>query len=175
MNKKLKLDELDRLSTEKYKQIEKHPIVVVLNNIRSLNNVGSFFRTCDAFAIQELILTGITASPPHREIRKTALGATESVKWSYHKNCEKIVMEHKKRGFKIAAIEQTTESIGLHKFHYDKTPLLLIFGNEVEGVDQKLIEQCDFSIEIPQFGTKHSLNVSVSAGIVLWHLIKKLV
>ena len=174
MNRKLKLDELNRLTVDEYKDLKKYPIVVVLNNIRSLNNIGSFFRTCDAFAIQKLILTGITATPPHREIRKTALGATESVEWLYEKSCIKVVAEYKKLGFKTLAVEQTTNSINLQQFSYNGEPLLLIFGNEVDGVEQQVIEQCDHCIEIPQFGTKHSFNVSVSGGIVLWHLIKQI-
>ena len=175
MNRKLKLDELNRLTIDEFKHLKKHPIVVVLNNIRSLNNIGSFFRTCDAFAVEKLILTGITATPPHREIRKTALGATESVDWLYEKNCNKVVSEYKKIGYKIFAVEQTKNSKPLQELSYTNEPLLLIFGNEVDGVEQRVIELCDNCIEIPQFGTKHSFNVSVSAGIVLWHLIKQVI
>jgi tRNA G18 (ribose-2'-O)-methylase SpoU len=173
MNKKLKLEELNRISLEQYKSIKKNSIVVILDNIRSLHNVGSFFRTCDAFAIEKLILTGITATPPHKEIRKTALGASESVAWSYEKDCVRVVKDYKSLGYQPWAIEQTKNSIPLHEFNNISQPLILVFGNEVEGVNQEVIDICNGSIEIPQFGTKHSLNVSVSGGIVLWEIIKK--
>ena len=175
MNRKLKLSELNRLAVDDFKKAKKNPIVVVLNNIRSLNNVGSFFRTCDAFTIEKIILTGITATPPHKEIRKTALGSTESVDWEYTDNCIEIVKKHKKLGYKSYAIEQTSNSIILNDFTYNSEPVLLIFGNEVEGVEQEVIDLCDQSIEIPQFGTKHSFNVSVSAGIVLWHFVHQII
>ena len=173
MNRKLKLNELNRLSVDDYKKVKKNPIVVVLNNIRSLNNVGSFFRTCDAFAIEKIILTGITACPPHKEIRKTALGATDSVHWEYYENCVEVVKKHKKLGYKTFAIEQTSDSIKLNNSQHNSAPSLLIFGNEVDGVEQEVIDNCDHSIEIPQFGTKHSFNVSVSGGIILWHFINQ--
>ena len=173
MNRKLKLNELNRLSVDDYKKVKKNPIVVVLNNIRSLNNVGSFFRTCDAFAIEKIILTGITACPPHKEIRKTALGATDSVHWEYNENCVEVVKKHKKLGYKTFAIEQTSDSIKLNNSQHNSAPSLLIFGNEVDGVEQEVIDNCDHSIEIPQFGTKHSFNVSVSGGIILWHFINQ--
>ena len=173
MNRKLKLNELNRLSVDDYKKVKKNPIVVVLNNIRSLNNVGSFFRTCDAFAIEKIILTGITACPPHKEIRKTALGATDSVHWEYNENCVEVVKKHKKLGYKTFAIEQTIDSIKLNDSQHNSAPSLLIFGNEVDGVEQEVIDNCDHSIEIPQFGTKHSFNVSVSGGIILWHFINQ--
>ena len=175
MNRKLKLNELNRLSVDDFKKIKKHPIVVVLNNIRSLNNIGSFFRTCDALAIEKIILTGITASPPHKEIRKTALGATDSVEWVYAESCSKVVAQHKQSGYKAYAIEQTSNSISLNHLTYKTEPVLLIFGNEVDGVEQEVINLCDQSIEIPQFGTKHSFNVSVSAGIVLWHFTHQII
>ena len=175
MNRKLKLEELNRLSVEDFKKLKKYPIVVVLNNIRSLNNVGSFFRTCDALAIEKIILTGITATPPHKEIRKTALGATESVEWVYVKNCNAIVSEYKQSGYKAYAVEQTRNSISLVNIQYNSEPVLLIFGNEVDGVEQQVIDLCDNCIEIPQFGTKHSFNVSVSAGVILWHFIHQII
>ena len=174
MNKKLKLEELNRASVQEYKSIKKKPIVVVLDNIRSLHNVGSFFRTCDAFAIEKLILTGITATPPHKEIRKTALGASESVDWVYEKNCLDVIAKYKKLNYQTLAIEQTRNSIPLQDFVCNENPILLVFGNEVEGVTQQVINECENSIEIPQYGTKHSFNVSVSAGIVLWHINQQL-
>ena len=173
MNRKLKLNELNRLSVDDYKKVKKNPIVVVLNNIRSLNNVGSFFRTCDAFAIEKIILTGITACPPHKEIRKTALGATDSVHWEYNENCVEVVKKHKKLGYNTFAVEQTIDSIKLNDSKHNSAPSLLIFGNEVDGVEQEVIDNCDHSIEIPQYGTKHSFNVSVSGGIILWHFINQ--
>jgi len=175
MNRKLKLNELNRLSVDDFKKTKKNPVIVVLNNIRSLNNVGSFFRTCDAFAVEKVILTGITATPPHKEIRKTALGSTESVDWEYAESCLSVVTKHKEKGYKCYAIEQTSNSIDLTSLNYNSEPVLLIFGNEVNGVDQEVIDLCDHSLEIPQFGTKHSFNVSVSAGIVLWHFIHQLI
>ena len=173
MNKKLKLEELKRVSISEYKALRKNRIVVVLDNIRSLHNIGSFFRTCDAFAIEKIILTGITAQPPHKEIQKTALGATESVNWSYKKDALACLSNYRTKGYKICAVEQTVKSKLLNNFTYNNEPMVLIFGNEVEGVKQGIIDCCDESIEIPQFGTKHSLNVSVSCGIVLWSLINQ--
>ena len=174
MNKKLKLEELERISLEDYKTKKKNSIVVILENIRSLHNVGSIFRTSDAFAIEKIILTGITATPPHKEIRKTALGASESVEWSYEKSCLLAINKLKAEGYEIWAVEQTVNSIMLDKFNKPKQPLALVFGNEVEGVTQEVIDNCQGTIEIPQFGTKHSLNVSVSGGVVLWGIIQKL-
>jgi len=174
MNKKLKLEELNRISLQDYKTKKKHSIVVILENIRSLHNVGSFFRTGDAFAIEKIILTGITATPPHKEIRKTALGASESVEWSYEKSCLLAINKLKAEGYEIWAVEQTENSVMLDKFNKTKQPLALVFGNEVEGVTQEVIDNCQGTIEIPQFGTKHSLNVSVSGGVVLWGIIQKI-
>ena len=171
MNRKLKLDELGRMTNEEFHDSTKNEIVVVLDNIRSLNNVGTFFRTGDAFRIEELILTGITAQPPHREIRKTAIGATKSVQWSYFENTLDAVNQLKERGFKIYSVEQTENSISLEKFN-ENGKIALIFGNEVDGVQQAVINASYGTIEIPQFGTKHSLNVSVSAGIVLWQAMQ---
>ena len=170
MNKKLKLTELNRIDLEEFKKLEKDPIVVLLNDIRSLHNIGSVFRTCDAMAVKKLYLCGITATPPHREIRKTAIGASESVNWEYQKNAIEVIKRYQKSGYQIIAIEQTNKAISLENFEWNKEKTLLIFGNEVNGVDQDLINESDISIEIPQWGTKHSFNISVSAGIVLWSI-----
>ena len=170
MNKKLKLTELNRLDLEEFKKLEKDPIVVLLNDIRSLHNIGSVFRTCDAMAVEKLYLCGITATPPHREIRKTAIGASESVNWEYQKNAIEVIKKYQKLGYQIIAIEQTDKAISLENFNWNKEKTLLIFGNEVNGVDQNLINESDISIEIPQWGTKHSFNISVSAGLVLWSI-----
>lgn len=174
MNKKLKLWELDRVSEEEFKQQEKFPIIVILDSIRSLNNIGSFFRTSDAFNVEKIYLCGITATPPHREIQKTALGATESMNWEHRTNIIELIHELKKEGVKICSIEQAEKTTFLQN-----TPQLpnekyaLIFGNEVDGVQQEAIDLSDYIIEIPQFGTKHSLNVSVCAGVVLWEFTKR--
>ena len=170
MNKKLKLTELNRLDLEEFKKLEKDPIVVLLNDIRSLHNIGSVFRTCDAMAVEKLYLCGITATPPHREIRKTAIGASESVNWEYQKNAIEVIKKYQKSGYQIIAVEQTDKAISLENFDWNNEKILLIFGNEVNGVDQDLINESDISIEIPQWGTKHSFNISVSAGIVLWSI-----
>lgn len=163
------MDELNRLSKEEFKNIEKKKIIVVLDNIRSMHNVGSVFRTSDAFAIEKIMLCGITAQPPHREIEKAALGATESVDWEYHPNTLEIIKKLKAESYTIISIEQAENSIFLQDF---KTKVdekyAIVFGNEVEGVQQEVINVSDFCLEIPQFGTKHSFNVSVCAGIVLW-------
>jgi tRNA G18 (ribose-2'-O)-methylase SpoU len=174
MNKKLKLWELDRVDEKTFKNQEKFPIVVVLDNIRSLNNVGSFFRTCDAFNVTELYLCGITATPPHREITKTAIGATDSVIWKHAENTFDLVEKLKTEGYTICSIEQAEETTLLQEVAgLAHTKFALIFGNEVDGVDQKVIDASDFVVEIPQFGTKHSLNVSVCAGVVLWEFTKR--
>ena len=170
MNRKLKLDELNRVSVKEFKDQKKLPIIVVLDNVRSLNNVGSFFRTSDAFNIEAVYLCGITAQPPHREIQKTALGATESVEWEYFETTEQALDRLKEKEFLIYAIEQTENSIYLQEFIYNFDKIALVFGNEVDGVGQNVINLSKKSIEIPQFGTKHSLNVSISHGVVLWHL-----
>ena len=170
MNRKLKLDELNRISVEEFKNQKKLPIIVVLDNIRSLNNVGSFFRTSDAFNIEAVYLCGITAQPPHREIQKTALGATESVEWKYFETTEDALDKLNEKEFLIYAIEQTKKPIYLQEFTYNLEKIALVFGNEVDGVGQNIINLSKNSIEIPQFGTKHSLNVSISYGVVLWHL-----
>jgi 23S rRNA (guanosine2251-2'-O)-methyltransferase len=172
---KLKNQDLKRLTISEFKDAEKLPIVIVLDNIRSQNNIGSVFRTADAFRVSEIHLCGITAVPPHREIHKTALGATESVTWKYFASTKNSVKELKTAGFSICAVEQTTESIPVDQFFPSETKkLAVIFGNEIHGVDDKVLEEVDFCIEIPQFGTKHSLNISVAAGIVIWELFKKM-
>jgi tRNA G18 (ribose-2'-O)-methylase SpoU len=174
MNRKLKLWELNRVSEEEFKTQKKHPIIVILNDIRSLNNIGSFFRTCDAFNVEKIYLCGITATPPHREINKTAIGATESVIWEHRTSIVELVTELKEKGVTIASIEQAEETLLLQntsQLNYSK--IALVFGNEVDGVDQEVINLSDYIIEIPQFGTKHSLNVSVCAGVVLWEFTKK--
>lgn len=176
MNKKLKLWELDRVDEETFKNQEKFPVVVILDNIRSLNNVGSFFRTCDAFNVDHLYLCGITAQPPHREITKTAIGATDSVTWSHQASTLDLVEKLKEAGYAICSIEQAEKTLllqdvgGLQNQKY-----ALVFGNEVDGVAQNVIDKSDCVIEIPQFGTKHSLNVSVCAGVVLWEFAKRFI
>lgn len=169
------MEELNRQSVEEFQNSSKIPVVIVLDNIRSLHNVGSVFRTSDAFAVEKLILTGITAKPPHREIQKTALGATESVSWEYVKSCAAAVENLKASGYKVFGVEQVSGSTSLEVIKYSKEEkLALIFGNEVKGVDQEVLDLCDGFIEIPQSGTKHSLNISVSVGVVLWELVRKL-
>lgn len=174
MNKKLKLWELDRVSEEVFKAQEKFPVIVVLDDIRSLNNVGSFFRTADAFNIEKIFLCGITACPPHREIQKTALGATESVAWEYRASLVELVKELKAEKVCVCSVEQTAETVLLQDIStLEGDKFALIFGNEVNGVDQDAINLSDYVVEVPQFGTKHSLNVSVCAGVVLWEFIRK--
>lgn len=170
--RKLKLDDLNRLSSEEYSKVDKFPMVVVLDNIRSMNNVGSVFRTSDCFRIEKLLLCGITATPPHREIRKTAIGAEETVEWEYFEHTRDAIQQLKVEGYKIIAIEQTENSIGLSQFTPEKKTVV-VFGNEVDGVSDEVIAMCDTVVEIPQFGTKHSFNIAVSAGIVIWELHKK--
>lgn len=175
MNRKLKNEELNRVSVEEFKGLNKIPLVIVLDNIRSFHNVGSVFRTSDAFLVEEIALCGITAQPPHREIHKTALGATESVNWNYYENTLDAVQKLKERGYKVYSIEQAEDSIMLDEFDVDSgSKVAVVFGNEVFGVDQEVINVSDGVIEIPQEGTKHSLNISVSAGIIIWDLFQKL-
>lgn len=170
--KKLQLEELNRISSDEFKQKQKFPIVVILDNIRSALNVGSVFRTCDAFNISKVYLCGITACPPNKEINKTAIGASETVVWEYCKDITTIVDRLKSEGYTMCAIEQTDQSIQLNSFDVKlNAKYALILGNEVDGVAEEILPSMDFAIEIPQFGTKHSLNVSVCAGIVLWHFI----
>lgn len=175
--RKLKLDELDRLSIQSFRESEKNPIIVVLDNIRSAHNVGSVFRTCDAMAVDKLILCGITARPPHKEIHKSAIGATESVEWEYHKNVHEVIKSFKSDGHMIIGIEQTTDSKDLMTFEFaveKGRKIVAVFGNEVEGISNELLDLLDHAIEIPQYGTKHSLNVSVCAGIVIYDLVRRL-
>jgi 23S rRNA (guanosine2251-2'-O)-methyltransferase len=173
--RKLKSSELDRLSVDEYKKIAKTPITVVLDNIRSCNNIGSVFRTSDALLIEKVILCGITATPPNKDIHKTALDAEKSVPWEYFEETEDVVQRLKETGYQVFAVEQVEDSISLPDFTPEKDQkLALVFGNEVKGVQQSVINSCDGAIEIPQYGTKHSFNISVSAGIVLWDLVYKL-
>ena len=173
MNRKLKLEELNRINIEAFKSSIKSPIIVILNDIRSLQNIGSIFRTSDAFRIQEIWLQGITAQPPHREINKTALGATNSVSWKYFETEKEIIEAAQKLGVDLFSIEQTTKSIMLNKFSLDNDKTYgLVFGNEVNGVSDYIISESKACIEIPQFGTKHSLNVSISVGIALWEMVR---
>jgi tRNA G18 (ribose-2'-O)-methylase SpoU len=173
--RKLLNDELERLSLEEFKQVEKTPVWVVLDNVRSLNNIGSVFRTADAFRLEGIFLCGITATPPHREIHKTALGATESVHWEYRNETREAIAELKLKGCQILAVEQAEGAVML-----DQVQLIadqkyaLVFGHEIRGVDQQVVDMCDRCIEIPQFGTKHSLNISVAAGIVIWEMYRGL-
>ena len=168
--KKLKLHELGRISTHDYKEAKKMSVVLLLDNVRSLHNVGSAFRTADAFRIEKIYLTGITGRPPHREIQKTALGATESVEWEYVEEGASAVASLKSNGYQIIIVEQTTESISLNELNpITDCKYCLVFGNEVDGVSESIITQGDMAVEIPQSGTKHSLNIAVCVGIVAWH------
>lgn len=168
--KKLKLEELDRISVSEFKNAEKLPMCLVLDNVRSLHNVGSAFRTADAFRVSKIYLTGITGQPPHREIEKTALGATSSVDWEYHESTASLLMSLKKDGWRIVIVEQTDASEPLQEQAWaDGERLCLVFGNEVNGVSDEALPYADGAIEIPQAGTKHSLNISVCVGIVVWH------
>jgi 23S rRNA (guanosine2251-2'-O)-methyltransferase len=170
--RKLKLDELNRLTVEEFATKTKRPIVVVLDNIRSALNVGSVFRTSDAFAIEKIVICGISATPPNREITKTAIGATDSVAWEYIEDIKEAVVHLKSNGYTIVGIEQTDQSVMLNDFQKDHQKIAVIFGNEVDGISDEIIQDLDICIEIPQHGTKHSLNVSVCAGGVLWELTK---
>lgn len=173
--RKLKITEMNRLSTEEFKEAEKLPLVVVLDNVRSLYNVGSVFRTCDAFRIEKLCLCGITAQPPHIEIHKTALGAEDSVEWYYYKDTMKCVQDLKKEGYCVLSIEQCEGSTMLNDFRADSSSrYAVVMGNEVKGVQQEVVNQSDGCIEIPQFGTKHSMNVSVTTGMIIWEFAKQI-
>lgn len=172
--RKLLNSELGRKSIEQYKKSARSPFAIILDNVRSRSNIGSVFRTADAFLVREIYLCGITACPPDREIQKTALGATESVEWSYYSSTIDAVKKLKKEGYKIFAVEQAEGSIELQNVNPEEgKKYALVFGHEVNGVDQHIIDICDMCIEIPQFGTKHSFNIAVSAGIVLWELNNK--
>ena len=173
--RKLKLQELNRLSPEEYKQSEKLPVVVILDSIRSLNNVGSAFRTSDALNVEKLYLCGITGTPPHRDINKTAIGAQDVVNWEHAEDILSVISQLKSEGYTIASVEQAEGSTSLENINLSPdSKIALIFGNEVKGVNQEAIDASDLCIEIPQFGTKHSLNISVSMGIVLWEVVKKI-
>lgn len=175
MNRKLKITELNRISTEEFKKAEKLPLVVVLDNIRSLHNIGSVFRTSDAFRIECIYLCGITATPPHAEMHKTALGAEFTVDWKYVNNTVEAVDNLKNEGYTVYSVEQAEGSIMLNELTLDKNrKYAIVMGNEVKGVQQEVIDHSHGCIEIPQYGTKHSLNVSVTAGIVIWDLFNKL-
>ena len=167
-------EELDRLAVEEYKESKKIPVLAVLDNIRSQNNIGSVFRTADAFRLEGLILCGITATPPHREIHKTALGATESVSWEYWEKTIEAIFELKERGYQILSVEQVEGAVNLDQLKLSSNQkYALVFGHEIRGVEQKVVDLSDQCIEIPQYGTKHSLNISVAAGIVIWEVFKK--
>lgn len=173
--RKLENKELERKTVSDFKQAEKTPIIIILDDIRSLHNIGSVFRTADAFLIEKIFLCGITATPPHKEIHKTALGATETVAWEHQKEVTEVIAQLKQNQVKVFAVEQVEKAVFLQDFKVEKqTKYALVFGNEVYGVSQEAIALCDGSIEIPQLGTKHSLNISVSTGIVVWDLFQKL-
>ena len=173
--RKLKNEELDRLEVSEFKAASKSPIIIILDNIRSLNNVGSVFRTSDAFLIEKIYLCGITAQPPHNDIRKTALGSTETVDWEYTDNTIEIVEKLKTEGVKVCSIEQAENATMLNNFKPQlNTKYAFVFGNEVKGVAQDVVNASDVVIEIPQFGTKHSLNISVSCGVLIWDVFSKL-
>lgn len=173
--RKIKNSELARINPEEYKASEKTPLIIILDNIRSLNNIGSVFRTADAFLVKKIYLCGITAQPPHKDIQKTALGATESVAWEYAENAMDVVTKLQSEGVFVTSIEQAEGAINLNDFSVQKEmAYAVVFGNEVKGVQQKVVSASDAVIEIPQFGTKHSLNISVSVGVVVWDLFVKL-
>lgn len=173
--RKLSMEELGRATPEAFRGQAKTPIVVVVDNLRSALNVGSIFRTADAFALEKIYLCGITATPPHREILKTALGSTETVEWEYVENAAELVQHLGQLGYATWAVEQAKGSISLEGFDWQpQQKIAIVFGNEVEGVGELVIEKCDGCLEIPQFGTKHSLNVAVCVGIITWELIKKI-
>lgn len=166
---------MDRLNVEEFKQVEKTPICIVLDNVRSLNNIGSVFRTADAFLIEKIYLCGITATPPHKDIHKTALGATDSVAWEHRESTLELLEELREEGYTSLAVEQAENAVMLNDFKVEENKrYALIFGNEVKGVSQEVVSASDLVLEIPQYGTKHSLNISVSVGVVVWDLWSKL-
>jgi len=172
--RKLLNEELDRLSVEDFKKVEKIPFMLVMDNVRSLHNIGSLFRTADAFRLEGIYLCGITATPPHREIHKTALGATESVHWEYREETTDAISELKEKGYLILSVEQAEGAVLLDQVQLsDNQKYALVFGHEIRGVDQSVVDMSDQCIEIPQYGTKHSLNISVAAGIVIWELFRQ--
>ncbi len=173
--RKLENSELERLEVEDFKQATKTPIIIVLDNIRSLNNIGSVFRTADAFLVEKIYLCGITAKPPHKDIHKTALGSTETVAWEYYENTKELIEQLKAKGIVIISIEQAEDALMLNDFKpQPQSTYALVFGNEVKGVAQNVVSASDLVVEIPQFGTKHSLNISVSCGVVVWDVFCKL-
>ena len=173
--RKLKNSELIRKTNQEFKLSKKTPLTIILENIRSLNNIGSVFRAADAFLIEKIFLCGITAKPPNKDIHKTALGSTESVEWEYQKNCIDVIKKLKKNSVQIYSIEQTTKSTSLEKFYPNpNTNYAFVLGNEINGVSQEIITLIKKSIEIPQFGTKHSLNISVASAIVMWDFLSKI-
>lgn len=175
MTKKLKLEELGRIDVETFKSTEKIPLVVVLDNIRSMHNVGAVFRTSDAFLVEKIILCGITPQPPHREIHKAALGATESVAWQYYESVKEAVLDLKTLKYTVLGIEQTTDSVMITDYDINHNgKYAIVLGNEVDGISDEILNHCDGFLEIPQHGTKHSLNVSVCGGIVIWEFYKEL-
>lgn len=172
--KKLSMDDLNRLSVEEFKETDKFPYVLILDDIRSMNNIGSVFRTSDAFKVEKVYLCGITATPPHREIQKTALGADETVTWEHVEDVVQLVKKLQAEGYIVAAVEQVENSVSLLDFQPKvNQKYAFVFGNEVFGVNQSVVEQADFCLEIPQYGTKHSLNISVTAGVVSWDFVSK--
>jgi 23S rRNA (guanosine2251-2'-O)-methyltransferase len=175
MNRKLLNEELNRKSVEDFKKASKTPLILVLDNVRSLNNVGSAFRTADSFLLEAIYLCGHTGTPPHRDIHKTALGATETVAWKHFSNTLDAIEALKKQGYKVYAVEQAEQAVFLNDFSPpSENPIALIFGNEVNGVSQEVVNTCEQCIEIPQLGSKHSLNISVSIGIVIWDVVNKI-
>jgi len=172
--RKLSMDELGRKTTEEFRHAQKTPVVIVLDNVRSMNNIGSVFRTADAFLLEGIYLCGVTATPPHREIQKTALGATESVSWKHFAATMDAVNELKAQGYTVYSVEQAENSTMLDKLTVSDKKIALVFGNEVSGVEQSVIDASSGCIEIPQYGTKHSINLSVSVGIVIWEVVKKM-
>lgn len=173
--RKLETHELNRLDIEEFKKIDKYPVTIVLDNVRSQNNIGSVFRTADAFRIEKVVLTGICSTPPNKEIHKTALGAEDSVEWEYYETCLTAIETLKQQGYVIISIEQVEGSVSLEDFNVDENQkYALVLGNEVKGVDEEVVKASNYAIEIPQEGTKHSLNVSITAGIVMWEFFKKM-
>jgi tRNA G18 (ribose-2'-O)-methylase SpoU len=172
--RKLLNEELDRLSIAEFKKSKKIPVMVVLDNVRSQNNIGSVFRTADAFRLERIILCGITSKPPHREIHKTALGATDSVHWEYQEDTLDAIRKLKEKNYQVLSVEQAEGAISLGNLHLSpEQKFALVFGHEIRGVDQRVVDLSDYCIEIPQYGTKHSLNISVAAGIVIWEVFKQ--
>lgn len=172
--RKLLNEELERLSVDRFRKSEKTPLIIILDNVRSLNNIGSVFRTADAYRVEKIYLCGITAQPPHKDIRKTALGATETVEWEYRENTIDVVQELNEQGVITCAIEQAEQSVNLHEFQPTGFKIAVVMGNEVKGVQQEVVNACKKVIELEQYGTKHSLNISVCTGIVIYDLFYKL-